>query len=67
VEIVLSLHSCALFVGNFNRANKDPPSATAAAILPEKTPGLRPVVFSSLNLRVPDLTLPNYLMTMWLP
>ena len=48
------------FVDNFPRwscapRNKDPPSASKAATLCEKTQGSRPRVFSNLNSRVPDL------------
>ena len=70
-EIALSLQSCSLFVDQFPRSsratakNRDPPSATTAATLPEKTQGFTPEsVFKPAFTRSRALTLPNYLMMM---
>ena len=44
-----------------NRGNRDPPSATTAATLPEKIPGFAPEsVFQAKFARSRSLTLPNY-------
>jgi len=63
-EIELSLQSCAHFVDHFpqsSRGNRDPPSATTAATLPEKIQGFAPEsVFKPEFTRSRSLTLPNY-------
>ena len=49
-----------------NRGNRDLPSATTAATLPEKNTVSRPTVFSSLNSCVPDLShFPTTCVMMW--
>ena len=51
--------ACALFVDNFCRSRSAPAETKTPLrrprVLPEKTEGSRPRIFSSLNLRVPEL------------